>query len=398
MLDGIWGLFLLLPLAAASGWYIRGRHSVDDEVESSPSRLNPDYLRGIGHLVNYESDRAIEAFIRALDVDNDTVETHLALGNLFRRQGEVDRALRVHENLVARPHLSPAHRNQARLELARDYLRAGVLDRAENLFLQLLGQESFLDRASAGLVTIYEQEREWSKAIECTRRLEKIRGYSLRPVIAQYFCELAEDLPADGRRDSKRQYLRQARSAYRGCVRATLLRGALAEQDADWRLAIRIYRQVQRQDADFICEIIKPMRRCYEQLQDTRGYAHHLRELMAATDHVEPHIAFTRLLHEQQRTDEAIAHLSQYLQQRASWIGFHQLLELTEAGTHGGLTGPLVSLRQLLSRIIERRSTYHCGHCGFSGRYLHWQCPRCRQWNSMVPVHDIVPGEQVQQS
>lgn len=390
MPEAILALLLLLPLAAASGWYIRGRRG-SDEDESATS-LNPDYLRGIHYLFNDESDRAIESFVRVLDVNNDTVETHLALGNLFRRQGEVDRALRIHQNLVARPNLSIAHRNQARYELARDYLRAGVLDRAENLFRELAEQSIFLDRAMSGLVTIYEQERDWTRAIEVTRRLETARGYSLRPVIAQYYCELAEQARENSDFDAMGRNLKQARSSYRDCVRASLLRGELAERDDDPRLAIRIYRQVLKQDADFVSEILEPMRRCYAGLDELRSYGLYLRELMNEVERVQPHIAYARLLHDEGRNDEAIAHLSHYLQAQANWIGFHQLLDLTSCGAQGGLTGPLDSLRQSLDRILERQPLYLCGHCGFSGRYLHWQCPSCRQWNSMAPVADIQPS------
>lgn len=164
---------------------MRGRRA-DEDIESAVP-LHADYLRGIRHLVNDDSDRAIESFVRALDVDNETVETHLALGNLFRRQGEVDRALRIHENLVARPSLSTDNRNLARYELARDYLCAGVLDRAEGLFQDLMNQNLFRDRTMSGLVTIYEQEREWERAIDITRRLEKHAATRCGPLLPSIF-------------------------------------------------------------------------------------------------------------------------------------------------------------------------------------------------------------------
>lgn len=390
MLDGIWVLLLLLPLAAASGWYVRGR--TRDSDEPAPP-VNADYLRGISHLVNDDADRAIATFVRLLEVDNDTAETHLALGNLFRRQGEVDRALRVHQNLVARPNLKAAHRNQARYELAQDYLRAGVLDRAENLFRELADQNLFLERSLSGLVVIYEQERDWDQAIATTRRLETVRGTSLRPVIAQYFCELAEQARGQSDTDLAQRYLKSARQSFRDCARASLIAGAIAEHAGDHRNAIRAYRQVLRQDADFISEIIAPMQRCFEALDDERSYAQFLRELMPLYDGAHPHVAYARLLHRQHKTDEAIAHISQYLQSEPNWIGFYHLLDLTWAQTRSNLTGPLESLRQSLGRIIERQPTYHCGQCGFSGRYLHWQCPSCRQWNTVAPVRDVRPGE-----
>lgn len=393
MAEALWALLLLLPVAAASGWYIRDRRGDETRAQEAPAKAH--YLRGINHLVNDESDRAIEAFVRVLDVDDETVDTHLALGNLFRRHGEVDRALRVHQNLVARPTLSQTHRNEARFELARDYQRAGVLDRAEDMFRQLVDRNVFLDRSMTGLISIYEQERDWSRAIEITRRLEAARGYSMRPVIAQYYCELAEEAGEQGNLDDKRQHLKRARSSYNDCVRATLLRGQVAEQDGEPRQAIRIYRQVLKQDVGFASEIIAPVRRCFASLGDWQGYSEFLGSVMKVTDAVHSHIAFATLLDEQNRTDEAIAHLSQYLLEEANWIGFHKLLALSRERTQAGLTGPLDSLCQSLDRLIASQPDYRCNHCGFSGQYLHWQCPSCRQWNTMAPVHDIQPTSPV---
>ncbi|GAB3682687.1 lipopolysaccharide assembly protein LapB [Salinisphaera aquimarina] len=391
MLDGIWWVFLaLLPLAAASGWYARGRATGEDEPTPP---VNADYLRGISQLVNDDADRAIATFVRLLEVDNDTAETHLALGNLFRRQGEVDRALRMHQNLVARPNLKAVHRNQARYELAQDYLRAGVLDRAENLFRELADQNLFLERSLSGLVAIYEQGRDWEQAIDTTRRLETVRGTSLRPVIAQYFCELAEQARGNQAIDQAHRFLKSARHSFRDCARTSLIGGLMAEHGGDHRGAIRIYRQVLRQDIDFSSEIIEPMRRCFDAIEDPRGYADFLRELMPLYDGAHPHVAYARLLHRQKKSDEAIAHISEYLQGDPNWIGFYHLLDLTWSQTRSNLTGPLDSLRQSLGQIIERQPTYHCGQCGFSGRYLHWQCPSCRQWNTIVPVRDVRPGE-----
>ena len=389
MLDGYWLVLLLLPAAAASGWYLRGRMR---RPEERPPHVHPDYLRGISHLVNDDADKAIEVFVRLLEVDNETVETHLALGNLFRRQGEVDRALRVHQNLVARPNLKPVHRNQARFELAQDYLRAGVLDRAENLFRELVDQGMFLERALSGLVAIYEAERDWQQAIETTRRLESVRGHSLRPVIAQYFCELADNERAAGDAQAALRHIKSARGEFRECVRASLLRGEIEEAAGDHGAAIKAYRQVLKQDVDFVTEILAPMERCFLARDDFDGYRRFLEEVIQRYEGPAPHIALARLLERQRRNDEAIAHLSDYLQATPNWIAFYHLLDLTWSGTRTGLSGPLDSLRQSLRQVIDRQPLYHCGHCGFSGRYLHWQCPSCKQWNSVAPVRDVKPS------
>lgn len=388
MLEGYWLVLLLLPAAAASGWYLRSRIRAPEE---HPPRVHPDYLRGISHLVNDDADKAIEVFMRLLEVDNETVETHLALGNLFRRQGEVDRALRVHQNLVARPNLEPVHRNQARFELAQDYLRAGVLDRAENLFRELVEQGMFLERSLSGLVSIYEAERDWGQAIETTRRLESVRGHSLRPVIAQYYCELAEDARAAGDAEAARRYLKSARGEFRDCVRASLLRGEMAEAEDNYAEAVKAYRQVIGQDIDFVTEVLRPMERCHLAGGDVAGYRRFLEETISRYEGPAPQVALARLLQREDGHDEAIAHLSDYLQTTPNWIAFYHLLDITWSDSRTGLSGPLDSLRESLRQVIERQPLYHCGHCGFSGRYLHWQCPSCKQWNSVAPVRDVKP-------
>lgn len=395
MLDSLLALLVLLPAAAGSGWWARGRSERRRRAEygRKPSPVHADYLRGIRYLVNEEADRAIETFIRVLDVDDETAETHLALGNLFRRQGDIDRALRLHQNLVARPNLASTHRNQARYELACDYLKAGVLDRAEGLFVELLDQQEFAERCLNGLIAIHEKVRDWDQAIVATQHLERVRGASLRPIVAQYYCELAEQSAAEGDDDKAARYLKAARQAYRECARISLIAGRVAERNREYRSAIRAYREVLAQDVAFATEILEPMRRCFDASDDAIGYVDFLQAFMVEVDGAAGHVAYARHLQRVGRLDEAIAHLSRYLQSEASWIGFYHLLELASADPRSSLTGPLDSLRQSLARIIDQEPTYRCGHCGFSSRYLHWQCPSCRQWNTMVPRRDIRPGE-----
>lgn len=396
-MPSIWVLLILLPLAALSGWWARGkadRRGNQDAASNAPN-VHADYLRGISELVNDDADQAIATFSRLLEVDNDTVETHLALGNLFRRQGDIDRALRLHQNLVARPNLALEYRNQARFELAQDYLRAGVLDRAEDLLHELVDQELFLIRSLNGLITIHEKVRDWQAAIDATRRLEKARGNSLRPILAQYYCELAEQASQEGDPSLAQVNLKSAHQAFADCARISLISGFLAEEAGDSRLAIRAYRRVVQQDVGFVHEILEPVRRCFDHLGDEAGYAEFLFDVMAVYDGAQPHVAYARLLSRQARADEGIAHLSRYLQEEPSWIGFYHMLDLAASAQQSGLTGPLDSLRLSLAEIMQREPLYLCGHCGFSGRYLHWQCPSCRQWNTIAPVRDIRPGTQL---
>jgi lipopolysaccharide biosynthesis regulator YciM len=387
MPDFVFFLIALLPVAAASGWYMARRGT---RALASRPGVSDDYLRGLSYLVNDDADKAIQVFVRLLEVDNETVEIHLALGNLFRRQGEVDRALRIHQNLVARPNLSVEHRNLARYELARDYLRAGMLDRAEDLFRDLVDQGSFREQALSGLVAIYEQERDWQRAIEATRRLESVRGHTLRPITAQYLCELADMERKKRDLRAASQYLRDAYGEFRECVRSSLMQGEIEESMGNYENAIRFYRRVLSQDIDFLTEVLEPLQRCYERLGQADAWQAFLEDVTSAQGGVAARIAMSRLLVKQGRTQDAVDYLARYLQSTPSWLGFSQLLELANPLSGAGMDAFVERLRLSLRQLIQTGPRYKCGHCGFSTRTLYWQCPGCRQWNSITPLKDVM--------
>src|SRR5436190_18436361 len=181
-------LWLLLPLAFLSGWFaarLEARRQAGRSFD-----LPSAYFKGLNFLLNEQPDKAIEIFIQVLEVNSETVETHLALGNLFRRRGEVERAIRIHQNLIARPTLNREQRTYALLELGQDYFKAGLFDRAENLFLELAEVRAHSEQALRLLLNIYQQEKEWDKAIQTGRRFARVSGKRMDDVIAQYYCEL----------------------------------------------------------------------------------------------------------------------------------------------------------------------------------------------------------------
>src|SRR5277367_1878657 len=162
-MSSTWVLLVFVSLAAA--WYL-GYQARHKRIVEQKSNLPRDYLVGLNFLLNEETDKAVDIFIKMLEVDSDTVETHLAVGKLFRRRGEVDRAIRIHQNLIARPQLERVYREQSLFELGQDYLSAGMLDRAEKIFLELLNGSSHSAQALRTLIDIYQQEKDWEKAVE----------------------------------------------------------------------------------------------------------------------------------------------------------------------------------------------------------------------------------------
>ena len=385
MPDSLALAWLMLPLGAALGWYLARRWPRPHEQET---RGSSEYLTGLTHLVNQDPDQAIAAFVKAVEVDDETVELHLTLGSLFRKRGEVDRALRIHENLLARPSLKPLYRNQARFELAQDFLKAGVIDRAEALFKELVAQGMFLRESLEALLALYEQVRDWRQALEAARQLEAVKSSSLRPLIGQYYCELSEAARARKDMPEALRLAGRALSEHAECVRASLLQGALHEADEDLEAAIKSYRRVPEQDPRFIGEVIEPLRRCYEGLKDPGGYAAFLEDAEEMWRH--PAVVLARAQLMRAEGLDPGPYLVERLQQQPQWRGLDLLLQ--SAGASAGAAAPLVEgLRKAMVKVMERRPTYQCIHCGFAPTLLFWQCPSCKQWTTVAPLDELAP-------
>lgn len=388
MLELLW---LLLPVAAASGW-LAARQEMQRTVKSAKWRgrsLSSDYFKGLGHLLNEQPDKAIEVFIKMLEVDSETVELHLALGSLFRRRGEVERAIRIHQNLIARPTLSREQRNQVLLELGEDYMRAGLFDRAENLFLELADTGAYAPPALRHLASIYEQEREWNRAVMALRKLEVLTGNPMGPVVAQYYCELAEQARCKGDMAATVQMLKRALGYDRNCVRASLLQGEMDTERGDYKAALRAYRRIEDQDADYLPEVIEPLKDCYTKLGNPGGMTDYLKGVLAKHNGVSIVLALAELLREQKGEPEAAVFIAEQLRKRPSVRGLDRLIELSLAYAEGAARDNLLTLKELTRRLLEEKPIYKCRQCGFTGKVLHWQCPTCKSWSSVKPIQGV---------
>jgi len=382
MPDSLALAWLMLPLGAALGWYLARRWPRPLEQDRSRS----EYLAGLTHLVNQDPDQAIAAFVKAVEVDDETVELHLTLGSLFRKRGEVDRALRIHENLLARPNLKPLYRNQARFELAQDFHKAGVMDRAEALFKELVAGGMFLQPSLENLIGLYEQVRDWRQALEAARQLEAVKSSSLRPLIGQYYCELSEAARARKDLPEALRLASRALSEHPECVRASLLQGALHEAAGDLGAAIKSYRRVPEQDTRYLGEVLEPLRRCHEGQQDVAGYRKFLDDAEEFWKQPAVVLAKARLM--QVQGQDPSAYLMERLQRQPQWQGLDLLL--ASVASRAAPAAPLIEgLRQSLRSVMERRPTYQCVHCGFTPSLLFWQCPRCKQWTTVVPLDEM---------
>lgn len=385
-------LFILLPVAAASGWWMARRHyksSSRGDVRDC-EEFSADYFKGLNLLLNEQPDKAIDVFVNMLQVDNDTVETHLALGNLFRSRGEGDRAIRIHQNLIARPTLNKEQRALALFELAQDYMRAGLLGRAESLFTELVGQGECRAESFAKLLDIYQQEKEWEKAIEVARRYEHLTGQRMSLQIAHFYCELGDDFFASGDFKSTLKMTRRALSADPQCVRATLLQAKAEKASGDCKAAIKSLKQVEKQDPRFLPEIVGPLLACYRNLDKTAEAERYLERLSAEHGGISPLLGLAELLHQRGNEREASERIAKSLSERPSVRGLDHLIELHLANSEGVARENLLILKDLTQRLLEEKLPYCCSNCGFKAKTLQWRCPTCKDWASIRPIQGVI--------
>ena len=389
-------VFLLLFVAIGIGWWL-GRRS----VQLSTTDLPGQYYKGLNYLLDGRPDGAVDAFINALEVNSETLETHIALGNLLRKRGEVDRAIRIHQNLLARPSLPRQQVHQAHLELARDYISAGLFDRAERLLLDLVKDSPEQRRASQRhLLEIFQSQREWANAIEVATELlprksllgqtgPAPRGANRQPVavaLAHYHCELAAELLKHGSVQGARKELQQALLHDRLCVRASLMLGELECQAGNYRQAIKALRKVGQQDPDYIPETIPTLQEAYRELGEERTLREYLEECLLANPAAPLVLAVADDIRDSSGVEASATFLSEQLAKYPSLRGLSRLIALQMGNTEGQIRDNLSLLARLVERLLAERPTYRCSHCGFAGRQLHWFCPGCKHWGTVKSI------------
>jgi lipopolysaccharide assembly protein B len=400
-------LIFALFIAAAAGWlfgkwghspfsFLRGRERQFRDGKrgmspfSGPSKLSQEYFRGLSYLLEEEPDKALEVFLRMVDVDNETVETHFALGNLYRRRGEVERAIRVHENIMARPSLSDDHRLHAMFALAEDYFRAGLFDRAERLFQQLADGSGRHAAALRYLLRIYEQQRDWEQAIATHRRLIAVASPEHPTAIAHYHCELAEQLRAQGDFAAAREQLHQARDAQRNFPRGALIRADIALGMNEPELAALLCQRVVELHPKLLAlalpRVLKAMRG-----SDAGEIERRFRAWIRPEPVARAELAYAAIVAGLEQEPFVRECLPDLLREDPT-LG--EIVRAT-SGDPGQLSPEqCAALANALGRILRRTQRYRCVDCGFASAAHFWQCPGCRSWDAFAPVAllDLTPG------
>jgi lipopolysaccharide biosynthesis regulator YciM len=381
-------LWLLLPVAAASGWWVARREYTGKR--NGVTVRNAEYFKGLNYLIDDKPDQAIEVFTRMADVDRDTAETHLTLGNLFRRRGEVDRAIHIHGSLITRPNLTGDQRCRALCELGEDYLRAGLFDRAEELFRELLDQPDYMAVALSRLVHIFQQEKDWQQAITYCDRLERISSESKQRETAHFCCELAEAANQQYRDDEAKAWLLDALARDPNCARASLLLGRLAIRAGDHQAAIAALQAVERQDRGYFPEVIAPLGQCYSALGRLDEWVAYLGDVQQRDHGARITDALADWLMRQEGEEAALQFLKRELRDYPTLLGLRRLVEIKLKRGEGAEYTDLRVLHCVSTQMLNSAARYHCSNCGFVVKSLHWCCPGCQHWNTIKPMPDLV--------
>ncbi len=387
-------LFLLLPFAAGYGWYM-GYQNANKDNQRHSSKMSQQYVAGLNLILTDQSDKAIEHFIDLLQVDHETIDTHLALGNLFRSRGEVDRAIRIHKNLITKENLSIDEKHLALFELSKDYMAAGLLDRAEKILLQLTEEPDYRQPALENLVSIYQQIQEWNKAIYYSHELVKNnKDKRYKKDIAHYWCEIAKETYLD-ERDTKSLskailYYQRALSEDEKCVRASISLGEIYLQQEDYESALKYFTKVVEQDMNFISEILWDIETCYQQLDREDELIQLLEYYMERKAGACVELMLAKIIAQKEGYAQAQIFLTKQLTRNPTLKGFYRLISYhIEEAEAGRAKNSLSSLQGMVGEYIQLKPKHQCSQCGFTSQSLRWVCPSCKTWGNMKPIRGL---------
>lgn len=381
---------LLAALAATAVLIIWWGWRRSRETPGHGLNFGGDYFRGLNYLLNEQPDKALEVFLQLAEVNHDTVETHLALGNLFRRRGQVDHAIRCHQNIIAKESISTAERHHALLELAEDYRRAGLLDRAEDLYHQLTEQADNRHQALDRLLEIYEQEKDWDQSIHIAQRLHALDNRDMGSLIAHFYCELAADALGRHCLEEARTALNSAQQYHPESLRQRLLAARLQLREGHPRDAVNALRRALNDQPDLLPVALDTLNEAYNAADASSELQEQLTDWLEQRQDVSATMVLVRLYHQSGHHQQAITLLLNQLQKRPNVRLLQAFLERAsdaQFAEHSHRLRPI--LAQLTDQLLDDEVAFRCRQCGFGGHTHHWQCPSCRHWDTTWPVRGV---------
>lgn len=382
-------LFLLLPVAAAYGWYM-GRRSAQQGKQQEANRLSREYVTGVNFLLSNQQDKAVDLFLDMLKEDATDVEAHLTLGNLFRSRGEVDRAIRIHQSLMESTSLDYDQRLLAIQQLGRDYMAAGLYDRAESMFKQLINENDFKVSSLKQLLSLYQLTSDWQQAIDIAEKLARADKSQQGTHIAHFYCELALQAMAADDLDRALTLLRKAESADKNCARVSIMFGRVWTAKGEPDKAIQVLQKVPEQDAEMISEVLPLIKESYQRLGDMSQWRVFLEQCVEKHQGSMAELYLAEEIESQQGLDSAQHFLEAQLHSAPTLNGFHRLVNYYLEGTEDGRAKEsLAVLRDMVAEQLRLKPRYRCQKCGFTAHAIYWHCPSCKSWSTIKPMRGL---------
>ncbi|WGL97030.1 lipopolysaccharide assembly protein LapB [Arsenophonus sp. aPb] len=382
-------LFLLLPIAAAYGWYM-GRRSAQHDKQQSADRLSREYVAGVNFLLSNQQDKAVDLFLDMLKEDSSAFEAHLTLGNLFRSRGEIERAIRIHQSLFESNSLSFEQKLLATQQLGRDYLAAGVYDRARNIFLQLVDEQDFRFSALQSLLTIYQATSDWHKAIDVAEKLVKMGNPQLKEEIAHFYCELALMELSSDNLDGAFLLLNKAAQANKNGARVSIMKGRIHIARGEYEKAISILKQVFDQDRDLVSDTLAMLYECYYHLVAWDDWEAYIQQCVAGDCGATAQLYLAEIIEKRKGPEKAQIFIKQQLERHPTMRLFYKLIDYHLADAEEGRAKEsLELLRNMVGEQIRLKPDYRCRKCGFTTHSLYWYCPSCRSWDTIKPIKGL---------
>ncbi|WP_372769625.1 lipopolysaccharide assembly protein LapB [Pseudoalteromonas sp.] len=371
-------LFLLLPVAAAYG-YVMGKNNANNEAQQQNQQIINEYSKGLKFLLDREEDQGLEHLISLLEISANSVEHYLTLATLFRRRGELDRAIKVHELLLKHNSLSLEQKKHVLYELAQDYMMAGLLDRAEDNLVYLYSLED--DNALCQLMLLYLQSHDWDKGIALFE-LKHIdfKSSQLKKTIANFYCEKAL-------LERNFKQLDEISDLTQDLVRPKYMLGENAFNEGDYLQAIKYWGSLLDKNTAFAPIFLDKLELSYEKLNLQKNYFSHLLKHLK-NDNVLIKIHYCKNLMAQGKVDEAINYITQVLRKQPNIRGFSFLLTLMSEQSQD-IKVVLTEINKLVQDYIATKALYQCNHCGFTSKKLYWFCPSCKHVESLVPLNGV---------
>lgn len=378
----MWLLFTPVILLALL-WFGRGGRSFK---QNKPRKLSSEYFTGLNYLLNDEHGKALDIFVKLVETDWDLVDTHFALGKIFRKNGEIDKAIKIHQGLIARPSLPDKYRSKVLLELGYDYLAAGWFDRAEGLFKEVLIHDRKSEEAKRNLILIFQQEKDWHKAIEVAVGLVAEGVLGVGVMVSQYYCELADIAKKKGDVSQLAYNSRQALHYDKGSIRALIFLAGHEMDKKDYKRAMHYFKQVEKRDAEFFPVILDQLIECYHRMGNSNKLLAYLADVESRHQSLAMIEKHAKVIERYQNKDAAIEYLTDRIRKYPNIKGMHSLISYKTSQADVTELNLFLDLKSALVKMQLDNSEYKCQHCGFQSNTLYWLCPSCQSWAEVKPT------------